>query len=195
MVFRPDAVSEETVSASVTEEAERRSRMVGGSVPGVLRVASPVALAPPGGVMDAASPQGVRPLVPLGMLGGIGGLDRRRGGIPHRWWPTTSPPRGTRFTLVAQLAFYAAAALGERLRRLGGIGYLPRFLVMQNLATLRGDVVPPARHRKRRRGAARRTGAAMSAPARPAPVLERIDATGLAAVATEWDALIAASPC
>ena len=33
----------------------------------------------------------------------------------------------------------------------------------------------------------------MSAPARPAPVLERIDAAGLAAVATEWDALIAAS--
>ncbi len=33
----------------------------------------------------------------------------------------------------------------------------------------------------------------MSAPARPAPVLERLDGAGLSAVATEWDALIAAS--
>lgn len=34
----------------------------------------------------------------------------------------------------------------------------------------------------------------MSPPARPAPVLERIDGRGLEAIATEWDGLIASSP-
>lgn len=33
----------------------------------------------------------------------------------------------------------------------------------------------------------------MTAPSRPAPVLERLDAAGLTAIATEWDGLVAAS--
>jgi hypothetical protein len=79
----------------------------------------------------------LRPLVPLGMLAALAAsivavMASPTGGALHLATPWNQ------IALVAQLAFYAAAALGERLPRLGGIGYLPRFLVMQNLAILRG---------------------------------------------------------
>jgi cellulose synthase/poly-beta-1,6-N-acetylglucosamine synthase-like glycosyltransferase len=137
VVFRPEAVSEETGSASVTEEAERRSRMVAGQFQVFSGLHRQLPWRRPVVSWMLLSHKVLRPLVPLGMLAALAAsivavVAPPTGGVGDLATPWNQT------TLAAQLAFYGAAALGERLPRLGGIGYLPRFLVMQNLATLRG---------------------------------------------------------
>jgi len=137
VVFRPEAVSEETVSATPAEEAERRSRMVAGQFQVFSGLHRQLPWRRPVVAWMLISHKVLRPLVPLGMLTALAGsviavAVRPTGGALQLATPWSH------ITLTAQFAFYAAAALGERLPRLGGVGYLPRFLVMQNLATLRG---------------------------------------------------------
>ncbi|MBI5157915.1 MAG: glycosyltransferase family 2 protein [Acidimicrobiia bacterium] len=137
VVFRPEAVSEETVSASAADEAERRSRMVAGQFQVFSGLHRQLPWRRPVVAWMLLSHKVFRPLVPLGMLAALAAsiaavVVSPAGNALHLAAPWNQ------ITLAAQAAFYAAAALGERLPRLGGIGYLPRFLVMQNLATLRG---------------------------------------------------------
>lgn len=137
VVFRPEAVSEETVSASAAEEAERRSRMVAGQFQVFSGLHRQLPWRRPVVTWMLLSHKVCRPLVPVGMLVAL---------IASIVAVATPPAGGlvalaspwNYITLAVQVAFYAAAALGQRLPRMGGIGYLPRFLVVQNLATLRG---------------------------------------------------------
>jgi hypothetical protein len=79
----------------------------------------------------------LRPLVPLGMIAALLASAAAVVSVPDGGIGRLGPPWGA-VGLGLQAAFYAAAAAGDRLPRLGGLGYLPRFLVIQNLASLRG---------------------------------------------------------
>lgn len=132
VVFRPEAVSEETVAATMGEEAERRSRIVAGQYQVLARGGIPWRR--PLVTWMVISHKVLRPLVPFGMIGATvasiaavvvrptGGV----GALGGPWAPAS---------LVAQVAFYGLALGGDRL---GRVAYVPRFLVEQNLASLRG---------------------------------------------------------
>lgn len=137
VVFRPDAVSEEVVSATAAEEAERRSRMVAGQLQVFSGLHRQIPWRRPLVAWMLVSHKMLRPLVPIGLVGALvaaalAAAIRPRGGLA-----ALGEPWGL-VTLLLQAAFYAAAAAGERMPRLGGLGWLPRFLVVQNLATVRG---------------------------------------------------------
>lgn len=135
VVFRPEAVSEETVSATAAEEAERRSRIVAGQYQVFSGLHRSLPWRRPVVTWMLISHKVLRPLVPFGMIAALAaamgavavrpdGGAMSLGGI---WGP---------LALGAQGAFYALGALGDRIP--GRIGYLPRFLIAQNLASLRG---------------------------------------------------------
>lgn len=137
VVFRPEAVSEEPVSALAAEEVERRSRMVAGQYQAFSRL-SRMPWRRPLVMWMLVSHKLARPVVPFGMTGALaaavaatiasspGGLLELGGG-----WGLAA--------LGAQGAFYLAALFGPSLPgRLGRLGYVPRFLVASNLAALRG---------------------------------------------------------
>ena len=137
VVFRPEAVSEEAVSATAAEEAERRSRMVAGQFQVFAGLHRQIPWRRPVVSWMLLSHKVLRPLVPLGMIGALAAaiaavLTPATGGLLH-----LGPPWNV-VALAGQAAFYGAAATGERLPRLGGLGHLPRFVVVQNLASLRG---------------------------------------------------------
>jgi len=79
----------------------------------------------------------LRPLIPIGMIVALLASAAAVAFVPSGGIWRLGTPWGV-VTLGLQIAFYAAAAAGDRLPRLGGLGYLPRFLVIQNLASLRG---------------------------------------------------------
>jgi cellulose synthase/poly-beta-1,6-N-acetylglucosamine synthase-like glycosyltransferase len=137
VVFRPEAVSEETVSSTAAEEAERRSRMVAGQLQVFSGLHRQIPWRRPVVAWMLVSHKVLRPLVPFGMIAAL------VAGVAAVAFPASggilqlATPWNLRF-LAAQIAFYGAATAGNRLPRLGGLGYLPRFVVMQNLASVRG---------------------------------------------------------
>ena len=138
VVFRPQAVSEEGVSADASAEAERRSRMVAGQWQVFARLHREVPWRRPLLAWTLISHKIIRPLVPFAMIAALAAsatatLVGPTGGplaLAHPWSVAT---------LALQGAFYLAAALAAPLsRRLGRAAYLPRFLVDSNIAALRG---------------------------------------------------------
>ena len=137
VVFRPEAVSEETVSSTAVEEAERRSRMVAGQFQVFSGLHRQIPWRRPVVAWMLVSHKVLRPLIPIGMIVALFASAAAVAFVPSGGIWRLGTPWGV-VTLGLQIAFYAAAAAGDRLPRLGGLGYLPRFLVIQNLASLRG---------------------------------------------------------
>ena len=138
VVFRPEAVSEEPVSALAAEEVERRSRMVAGqyqAFSGLSRLPwrRPLVL------WMLVSHKLLRPLVPFGMIGALGSsIAAAVAASPTEGIGGLGQPWGLA-ALLAQAAFYGVAAIGRSLPgRLGKVAYVPRFLVDSNLAALHG---------------------------------------------------------
>lgn len=139
VIFCPNAVSTEEISASPAEETERRSRMVAGQYQVFGRAHRNIPWRRPVVAWMLISHKLLRPLVPFGMIGaalaallaitfptGEGGAPALAGG-----WAMVA--------LGSQIAFYAIAAAGRRLEPIvGRLGYVPRFLVDSNIAALRG---------------------------------------------------------
>ena len=137
VIFQPEAVSEETVSATAAEEAERRSRMVAGQFQVFSGLHRKIPWRRPIVAWMLLSHKVFRPLVPLAMIAAILASVAAIAFVPGSGFWQLGEPWGA-ITLGTQAAFYAAALAGDHLPRLGGLGYLPRFLVIQNLASLRG---------------------------------------------------------
>jgi cellulose synthase/poly-beta-1,6-N-acetylglucosamine synthase-like glycosyltransferase len=139
VVFCPDAISYEEISATPEEETERRSRMVAGQYQVFARAHREIPWRRPLVAWMLVSHKLLRPLVPFGMIGAVvaaalavavgvedGGVWALAGG-----WGIAAA--------ISQAAFYGVAFAGRRLEgTLGRIAYVPRFLVDSNLAALRG---------------------------------------------------------
>ena len=131
LVYAPDAISTEPASATVADEAVRRTRIVAGRwqalgavLPGLLRRRPLFAL-------QVVSHKGLRPLVPFAIAAAtVSGATRRRG--------------LGRALLLVQAAFLAAAAAGAAVERAGGrrrvVLYAPYYLVKMQLSAVRGLV-------------------------------------------------------
>jgi cellulose synthase/poly-beta-1,6-N-acetylglucosamine synthase-like glycosyltransferase len=130
VVYAPRAVSLEPASATIDDEATRRSRLVTGRSQAIWRLLPMLLRRRPVYAWQVVSHKGLRPLVPWALLAAAASnadLARRR-----RW------PRAL---AGAQLTFYATAALGWRLEATGRrnrVTYLPYYFCRMNLATLRG---------------------------------------------------------
>ena len=139
VVFCPEAVSTERVSASPAEEIERRSRMVAGQYQVFARAHRAIPWRRPVVAWMLVSHKLLRPLVPFGMIGAASAavvavlVPVESGGA----WALAGPWGWAAFG--AQAAFYAVAAAGYRIEPLlGRLAYVPRFLVDSNLAALKG---------------------------------------------------------
>jgi poly-beta-1,6-N-acetyl-D-glucosamine synthase len=130
VVYAPKARSSEHASATVEDEATRRSRLVTGRSQALRRLMAELVRSDPGLAWRAISHKGLRPAVPwllaLAALSNLGTLRRH--------------PR-TRLLALGQVLFYAAAAVGwhdERRGRKRKPFFLPYYFCRMNLATLRG---------------------------------------------------------
>ena len=131
VVYAQDAVSRERASASVEDEATRRSRLVTGRWQAMRRAAAVDLLrSNPRLAWQVISHKGLRPLVPwllaVAAVANLGTLRRH---------PLTRP------LALAQVLFYAAAGVGWRDQRRGRrrkAFFLPYYFCRMNLATLRG---------------------------------------------------------
>jgi len=130
VVYVPEALSLERASATIEDEATRRSRLVTGRWQALARMLPRLARRNPALAWQVVSHKGLRPLVPAALavaLGANAALARDR-----RW---------ARAALLGQAAFYGAAAAGAREERRGRRHkalYLPYFFCRMNLATLHG---------------------------------------------------------
>lgn len=138
VIFCPEAVSTETISGSAAEEKERRSRMVAGQYQLFARAHREIPWRRPFVAWMLISHKLLRPIVPFGMIGAVVASasaialtapDAGLWGLGRPW---------SVVALSAQAVFYAMAAAGPRLERLGRLAYVPRFLVDSNVAALRG---------------------------------------------------------
>ncbi len=130
VVYAPEAVSLERASATLGDEATRRSRLVTGRwqalaelLPGMLRSNPRLA-------WQVISHKGLRPLVPGALVGLAAGSA-----------PLARSSTAARLATVAQLLFYAGAAVGWHDARRGRRrrwSYLPYFFCRMNVASLRG---------------------------------------------------------
>lgn len=130
VVYAPDALSRERASASVEDEAVRRSRLVTGRSQAMRQLVVDLLRSKPGLAWRMVSHKGLRPLVPwllaVAALANLGTLRRH---------PLTRP------LALAQALFYAAAGVGWRDQRQGRrrkAFFLPYYFCRMNLATLRG---------------------------------------------------------
>jgi cellulose synthase/poly-beta-1,6-N-acetylglucosamine synthase-like glycosyltransferase len=138
VVYRPEAVSEETVSADAVSEAERRSRMVAGQWQVFGRLHREVPWRRPLVTWMLVSHKILRPLVPFGMIAALGAAFVATVTEPSGGLFALASPWG-QITLGAQAGFYAMAAAPGLLRPLlGKAAYVPRFLVNSNYAAVRG---------------------------------------------------------
>jgi cellulose synthase/poly-beta-1,6-N-acetylglucosamine synthase-like glycosyltransferase len=131
VVYRPEARSVERVSLSRRDEMKRRANIVAGRFQAMSLSRHLLPFHSPQLIWQVLSHKFMRPLVPLAMIGML--LSNTalalRGG---RSW--------TRI-LLAQLAFYLTAMIGDRVAptgMLGHITYLPTFLLNSNAAALMG---------------------------------------------------------
>jgi cellulose synthase/poly-beta-1,6-N-acetylglucosamine synthase-like glycosyltransferase len=130
IAYSPDALSAERASATLEDEAVRRARIVTGRWQAITRLLPVMVVRQPRLAWQVLSHKGLRPVVPLGLLGAAASsvsLGRRRG------W--------ARAAVGAQAAFYLAAAVGYRRevrgRPLHGT-YLPYYFCRMNVATVAG---------------------------------------------------------
>lgn len=138
VVFCPEAVSRETVSASAADEKERRARMVAGQYQVFAGVHREIPWRRPVVAWMLISHKLLRPLVPFGMIGAaLGAAAAMMIPPPGGGLLALGVPWAT-IAVGAQVVFYGMALLGKRLQRLTAIAYIPRFLVDSNVAALRG---------------------------------------------------------
>jgi poly-beta-1,6-N-acetyl-D-glucosamine synthase len=130
VVYAPRARSSERASATVEDEATRRSRLVTGRSQALRRLIAELVRSDPALAWRAVSHKGLRPAVPwllgLALVANLGTL--------------RSHPR-TRLIALGQAVFYAAAGLGWRDQRRGRRRkpfFLPYYFCRMNLATLSG---------------------------------------------------------
>jgi cellulose synthase/poly-beta-1,6-N-acetylglucosamine synthase-like glycosyltransferase len=130
VVYVPEAVSTERASATLGDEAIRRSRLVTGRGQALVRLLPVLARRDPWLLCRVVSHKGLRPLVPWALVGaGVSSLDLAR---RRRW---------ARAAVAGQAGFYAAAAAGRPLERSGRhnrLLYLPYYFCRMNFATLVG---------------------------------------------------------
>jgi len=138
VVFCPEAVSRETVSASAADERERRTRMVAGQYQIFGRLHRALPWRRPVVTWMLLSHKVFRPLVPFAMIAAA---------IAAPLAAVTAPASGGFLALgggwgVAaaggQAMFYALALAGRRLQRLAALTYVPRFLLDSNIAAVTG---------------------------------------------------------
>ena len=142
MIYVPEAQSFERVSASASDEIERRTRIVAGRYQAIGRSRHILPFKHPQWVWQVVSHKYLRPLVPFFMIFAF--LTALASVI---WPPTNSPALlwlsapWNWVALGAQIAFYLAAWLGNYMGEKGKIGklfYLTTFLFNSNFAALRG---------------------------------------------------------
>jgi len=130
VVYVPDAVSLERASATVGDEAVRRSRLVTGRGQALARLLPLLARRDPALVWRVISHKALRPLVPWALVAGAASnLSLARG---RRW---------ARAAAIGQAGFYSAAVAGWRFERAGRrsrLLYLPYYFCRMNLATVAG---------------------------------------------------------
>jgi cellulose synthase/poly-beta-1,6-N-acetylglucosamine synthase-like glycosyltransferase len=130
VVYAPAAVSLERASATIEDEAVRRSRLVAGRWQATWRVLPRLALRRPRLAWQIASHKAARPLIPWALVAVAGSTTAL---MPRRSW--------ARWFAAAQGAFYAAALAGwhaERRERRNRWSYLPYYFCRMNLAALAG---------------------------------------------------------
>lgn len=130
VVYAPRAVSLERASATIADEATRRTRLVSGRWQMLARLFPRMVVRRPGLAWRVASHKGLRPLVPWALIAAAASNAALASDRP---W--------ARGTGLVQLGFYAAAGggwaaerAGRRIRPL----YLPYYFCRMNVATLRG---------------------------------------------------------
>jgi len=130
VVYAPDAVSLERASATIADEATRRSRLVTGRSQALVRLLPRIVRRHPVYAWQVLSHKGLRPLIPWALATAAASNLRLAGSRPWARWLGG-----------AQLAFYAAAALGrhdEEQGRRRTLTYLPYYFCRMNVATLNG---------------------------------------------------------
>jgi poly-beta-1,6-N-acetyl-D-glucosamine synthase len=130
VVYAPRALSMESASATVGDEAVRRARLVTGRWQALLMLLPPLLLRRPWFALQLISHKGLRPLVPAMLVTAASSnlVAARQSG-----WP--------RWILGGHLAMYIAALLGWRNERRGTRNrwlFLPYYFLRMNLATLAG---------------------------------------------------------
>jgi biofilm PGA synthesis N-glycosyltransferase PgaC len=130
VVYAPKAISLERASATIGDEATRRSRLTTGRwqalwmlLPALLRRRPLLAL-------QVISHKGLRPLVPFALIVAL--LSNAVLAVNHRW---------AAWLLLAQAAFYTAAMLGwaaEATGRRSKLFYVPYYFCRMHVAALAG---------------------------------------------------------
>ena len=130
VVYAPRALSLEAASATIGDEATRRSRLVTGRSQAMWRLLPMLVRRRPGYAWQVVSHKGLRPVVPWALLVAMAtNLQLARG----PGWP--------RWLVAAQLSFYATAVAGwlqERAGRRSRWTYLPFYFCRMNVAALHG---------------------------------------------------------
>ena len=123
-------MSVERASASIADEATRRTRLIVGRSQALRRLLPTLVRRKPWLAWQMVSHKGLRPAVPaLLLVAAASNLALTRS---RRW---------ARLLMLSQGAFYTAAAVGWRRERTGRrdrATYLPFYFVRMNLAALRG---------------------------------------------------------
>ena len=142
MVYVPQAISYERISASAEDEIERRTRIVAGRYQAITRSLELLPFHHPLVVWQVLSHKFLRPLVPLLMITALlaalaAVVFPAEASLPLL---QLAAPYGA-MALAAQAAFYLAAWLTSRIEkpgRLGRLFYVATFLVNSNYAALVG---------------------------------------------------------
>ena len=130
VAYAPEAVSLERASATIEDEATRRTRLVTGRAQAMRVLLPQLARRRPLLAWQVASHKGLRPLVPWALLAAA--LSNARLTRSSGW---------ARALFAAQLLFYAAAAAGwqdERQNRRRRWSYLPFYFCRMNVAAVGG---------------------------------------------------------
>ena len=130
VVYAHDAVSLERASATLGDEATRRSRLVTGRWQALAELLPRMLRTNPRLAWQVISHKGLRPLVPGALLG-----------LAAATAPLARTSAVARLAAVGQLVFYAGAAVGWQDARRGRHrrwSYLPYFFCRMNAASLRG---------------------------------------------------------
>jgi biofilm PGA synthesis N-glycosyltransferase PgaC len=130
IVYVPGAISLERASATIADEAARRSRLIAGNWQATWKVLPALARRRPALACQVASHKATRPLVPWALLAIAGSTAVR---APAARW--------ARWLAAAQGTLYAGALAGWQLERRGRRNrwlYLPYYFCRMNLAALDG---------------------------------------------------------
>jgi poly-beta-1,6-N-acetyl-D-glucosamine synthase len=130
VIYAPGARSVERASATIEDEAVRRSRLIVGRSQALLRLLPGLVRRHPMLAWQLVSHKGLRPAVPWA-LAGAAVSNAALAGRGRVW----------RVLAAAQVLFYAAATVGWRQEAAGRrsrLTYLPYYFCRMNLATLRG---------------------------------------------------------